>query len=126
MFFGFNFTFFPMFVMGYLGMPRRYQIYPPEFQLWHVLASAGAVILAIAYLLPMGYLAWSLVGGDGRRPSWGATGLEWQTTSPPPKENFPPPAGDRRGPLRLPPRGFRAARGGSHPLGTDPAMRPGS
>ena len=50
MFFGFNFTFFPQFILGYLGMPRRYQIYPPEFQVYHVLSSAGAVVLAAACL----------------------------------------------------------------------------
>ncbi len=89
MFFGFGFTFFPMFIMGFLGMPRRYHVYPPEFQVWHVLSSAGAVILAAAYLLPMGYLGWSLIRGRraGANP-WEATGLEWQTASPPPKENF--------------------------------------
>ncbi|MCK8787079.1 cbb3-type cytochrome c oxidase subunit I [Roseomonas sp. NAR14] len=89
MFFGFSFTFFPMFVMGFLGMPRRYASYPPEFQVWHVLASAGAVLLAAAYLLPMGYLAWSLVRGRraGDDP-WNATGLEWRTASPPPRDNF--------------------------------------
>ncbi|MFT8244734.1 cytochrome c oxidase subunit I [Roseomonas sp. BN140053] len=89
MFFGFSFTFFPMFIMGFLGMPRRYQIYPQEFQVWHVLSSAGAVLLAAAYLLPMGYLAWSLIWGR-RAPEdpWDATGLEWRTASPPPRDNF--------------------------------------
>ena len=99
MFFGFAFTFFPMFIMGYLGMPRRYQIYPAEFQVWHVMSSAGAVLLAAAYLLPMGYLAWSLVWGRraGDDP-WDATGLEWQTTSPPPRDNFRTPPVVRTGP----------------------------
>jgi cytochrome c oxidase subunit 1 len=70
-------------------MPRRYHVYPPEFQVWHVLSSAGAVILASAYLLPMGYLGWSLVWGKrASGNAWSATGLEWQTTSPPPTENF--------------------------------------
>jgi cytochrome c oxidase subunit 1 len=89
MFFGFNFTFFPQFVMGYLGMPRRYAHYPPEFQVYHVLSSAGAMILAVAYLLPLFYLFWSLRWGEraGNDP-WQATGLEWRTTSPPPKDNF--------------------------------------
>jgi cytochrome c oxidase subunit 1 len=89
MFFGFNFTFFPQFVAGYLGMPRRYHVYPPEFQVWNVLSSAGAGVLAAAYLLPLGYLIWSLIWG--RRAvgnPWDATGLEWRTTSPPPRENF--------------------------------------
>ncbi|MCQ8783989.1 cytochrome c oxidase subunit I [Mangrovibrevibacter kandeliae] len=89
MFFGFNFTFFPQFVMGYLGMNRRYHHYAPEFQIYHVASSMGAVILAAAYLLPMGYLTWSLFRGQKARANpWGATGLEWQTSSPPPKHNF--------------------------------------
>jgi len=105
MFFGFVFTFLPMFVMGYLGMPRRYHEYPPEFQVWHVLASSGAVILAFAYLQPMGYLAWSLVWGR-KAPAnpWGATGLEWQTSSPPPKENFRTPPVVRTGPYEYHPQ----------------------
>ena len=70
-------------------MPRRYHIYPPEFQVWNVLSSAGASILAVAYLLPLFYLGWSLFFGQ-RAPAnpWDATGLEWQTPSPPPKHNF--------------------------------------
>jgi cytochrome c oxidase subunit 1 len=88
-FVGFNLTFFPQFVLGYLGMPRRYHAYPPEFQLLNVLSSAGASILGAGYLLPMIYLAWSLRYGRivGSNP-WGAVGLEWTTTSPPPVENF--------------------------------------
>jgi cytochrome c oxidase subunit 1 len=89
MFFGFNFTFFPQFIVGYLGMPRRYHVYPPEFQVYNVLSSAGAFVLAAAYLLPPLYLTWSLIWGAraGRNP-WNATGLEWNTSSPPPRENF--------------------------------------
>lgn len=89
MFFGFNFTFFPQFIMGYAGMPRRYEIYPPQFQMYHVLSSAGAVVLAAAYLMPLFYLGWSLFHGAKAPPNpWRATGLEWRTSSPPPKENF--------------------------------------
>jgi cytochrome c oxidase subunit I len=88
-FLGFNLTFFPQFILGYLGMPRRYAAYPPEFQVLHVLSSAGASILAIGYLLPAIYFAWSLKYGPiaGANP-WGATGLEWKTSSPPPTHNF--------------------------------------
>ena len=50
---GFNLTFFPQFVMGYLGMPRRYHAYPGEFQIYHVLSTAGASILGVGYLLPL-------------------------------------------------------------------------
>ena len=89
MFFGFNFTFFPQFILGMMGMPRRYHSYPPEFQPWHVMSSTGAVVLAFAYLWPLGYLGWSLVNGE-RAPDnpHEATGLEWQTSSPPPTNNF--------------------------------------
>jgi cytochrome c oxidase subunit 1 len=89
-FIGFNLTFFPQFLAGYLGMPRRYHAYPPEFQVFNVLSSAGASILAIGYALPVFYLIWSLRYGAraGSNP-WGATGLEWTTPSPPPTENFP-------------------------------------
>ena len=70
-------------------MPRRYHEYPPEFQTLNVLSSAGAVILALGYLLPLAYLGWSLVRG-ARAPAnpYGATGLEWRTASPPPTHNF--------------------------------------
>lgn len=86
---GFVLTFFPQFILGYLGQPRRYQSYPPEFQILNVLSTAGASILAVGYLLPLGYLLWSLRYGEraGANP-WGATGLEWQTPSPPPRDNF--------------------------------------
>jgi len=88
-FVGFNLTFFPQFVVGYIGMPRRYHAYPPEFQVLNVMSTAGASILAFGYLIPMAYLIWSLRYGKraGENP-WDATGLEWQTPSPPPTENF--------------------------------------
>jgi cytochrome c oxidase subunit 1 len=89
MFFGFNLTFFPQFVMGYLGMPRRYHVYPPELQVYHVLSTAGAAVLGVAYFLPLFYLTWSLFyGRHASSNPWDAKGLEWQTSSPPPRENF--------------------------------------
>ncbi|MGN6698188.1 MAG: cytochrome c oxidase subunit I [Thermomicrobiales bacterium] len=88
-FLGFNLTFFPQFILGYLGMPRRYHSYPPEFQVLNVASTLGASVLAIGYFLPLGYLLWSLrYGAIAPANPWQATGLEWQTTSPPPKENF--------------------------------------
>ena len=86
---GFNLTFFPQFVLGYLGMPRRYFEYAPEFQVLNVMSTAGASILAVGYALPLIYLLLSL-----RKPAyavanpWEATGLEWQVPSPPPTHNF--------------------------------------
>src|SRR6266851_2085008 len=89
LFIGFNLTFFPQFILGYLGMPRRYHTYPPEFQVLNVLSTAGASILALGYLLPMIYLIWSMRYGAVAGPNpWPATGLEWQTASPPMTENF--------------------------------------
>jgi cytochrome c oxidase subunit 1 len=89
LFIGFNLTFFPQFVLGYLGMPRRYYVYPAEFQVLNVMSTAGASILGVGYLLPLLYLAWSLRYGPvvSANP-WQAVGLEWQVPSPPPTENF--------------------------------------
>jgi len=89
LFIGFNLTFFPQFILGYLGMPRRYHAYPPEFQVLNVLSTAGASILALGYLLPACYLLWSLKYGKvaGANP-WRAAGLEWQIQSPPLPDNF--------------------------------------
>src|ERR1022692_3726577 len=88
-FIGFNLTFFPQFILGYMGMPRRYHAYPPEFQILNVLSTAGATILAVGYLLPMVYFVWSMRYGKPAPPNpWNAAGLEWQTHSPPPTFNF--------------------------------------
>jgi cytochrome c oxidase subunit 1 len=88
-FVGFILAFLPQFVVGYLGMPRRYFQYPPEFQVLNVMSTAGASILGAGYLLPLAYLLGSLAYGKQAGPNpWGATGLEWQTPSPPPPENF--------------------------------------
>lgn len=86
---GFNLAFFPQFVLGYLGMNRRYHSYHEDFQVLNVFSTAGASILGVGYLLPLCYLLWSLRYSPraGANP-WDATGLEWQTTSPPPHENF--------------------------------------
>ncbi|MGI4854747.1 MAG: cytochrome c oxidase subunit I [Janthinobacterium lividum] len=88
-FVGFILTFFPQFIVGYLGMPRRYHAYPAEFQVLNVLSTAGATVLGVGYMLPLLYLGWSLKYGAiaGNNP-WQATGLEWQIQSPPLTENF--------------------------------------
>jgi cytochrome c oxidase subunit I len=88
-FFGFNLTFFPQFIMGYQGMPRRYHTYPDEFQVLNVLSTAGASILAVGYVLPLFYLLWSMRNAPTAGPNpFGASGLEWTIDSPPPVENF--------------------------------------
>lgn len=88
-FIGFILTFAPQFVIGYQGMPRRYHVYPPEFQVLNVMSTAGASILALGYALPLLYLPYSLARGPRASANpWSATGLEWQTPSPPPVHNF--------------------------------------
>jgi cytochrome c oxidase subunit 1 len=88
-FVGFNLTFFPQYLLGYAGMPRRYHTYPPEFQVLNLFSSSGAVLLAVGYLLPLGYFGWSMLYGKRAEANpWRATGLEWQTSSPPPVHNF--------------------------------------
>jgi cytochrome c oxidase subunit I len=86
---GFNLTFGPQFILGYMGMPRRYHAYPDEWQVLNVLSTAGASILGFGYLLPLCYFAWSLrYGAKAPANPWNAAGLEWETESPPPTENF--------------------------------------
>jgi len=88
-FIGFNLTFFPQFLLGYLGMPRRYHVYPPEFQVLNVISTGGAAVLGVAYVMPLIYLIYSMCyGKPAPNDPWNATGLEWTTPSPPPKHNF--------------------------------------
>ncbi len=88
-FVGFHLTFFPQFIAGYLGMPRRYHAYPPEFQVFNVLSTAGASILAVGYFVPAIYLIWSMrYGRRAEANPWNLPGLEWRIQSPPLTENF--------------------------------------
>jgi cytochrome c oxidase subunit I len=91
-FVGFNGTFFPQFLLGYLGMPRRYHAYPedPLWQVLNVMSTTGATILGLGYGLCLTYFVWSLFKG-ARAPQnpWGAKGLEWEkAASPPTTFNF--------------------------------------
>ncbi len=89
LFVGFNLTFFPQFILGYAGMPRRYATYPEHLQFLNILSSVGTLFLGIGYLFPFSYLLNSLFTGDPAPDNpWNANGLEWQTSSPPPKYNF--------------------------------------
>ncbi len=91
-FVGFNLTFFPQFLLGYMGMPRRYHVYPTDAPLWqvlHVMSTGGASILGLGLLIPGIYFLWSMrYGRFAPANPWPATGLEWRTPSPPPTENF--------------------------------------
>jgi cytochrome c oxidase subunit 1 len=90
-FVGFNLTFFPQFILGYMGMPRRYHSYPEEWAVLNVLSTAGSSVLGLGYLLPVIYLTWSLKYGKvvTERNPWGARGLEWELVDPvPDPHNF--------------------------------------
>jgi cytochrome c oxidase subunit 1 len=90
LFIGFNMAFFPQFILGYMGMPRRYHVYPEEFQLLNIISTSGLPLLGVGYFLPLCYLGWSAFFGKKAGPNpWNSPGLEWQTSSPPPSENFP-------------------------------------
>jgi cytochrome c oxidase subunit 1 len=88
-FVGFNLTFFPQFILGYLGMPRRYIFYPPEFQLLNILSTAGASILGMGYMLMFINMVASLfIGKKAPSNPWKAGGLEWTIPSPPTTHDF--------------------------------------
>lgn len=88
-FIGFNMTFFPQFILGFTGMPRRYASYPPEFQVLNIFSTPGASILAVGVIITAVNLGYSLFNGKivGDNP-WLLPGLEWRTTSPPPTETL--------------------------------------
>jgi len=94
-FVGFIVTFMPQFILGFLGMPRRYHLYyfaGAEFQPYHIMSTAGSSVLAVGLLMPALYLTWSLKYGEpASRNPFHAVGLEWTTQSPPPTENFDTP-----------------------------------
>jgi cytochrome c oxidase subunit 1 len=96
-FVGFNLTFFPQFLAGTHGMPRRYYTYDDKFHVYQALSSIGSLVLTIAFVTIFCYLLHSLFRGK-RAPAnpWGSATLEWQCSSPPPHDNFksPPPVGD--------------------------------
>lgn len=88
-FVGFNLTFFPQFILGYQGMPRRYASYPEELQVLNIFSTAGASVLGLGLVMPVVYLTHSLIWGkDAVANPWMLPGLEWRTSSPPPTENF--------------------------------------
>ena len=87
---GFNVTFFPQFILGARGMPRRYYAYLPEFQFLNQVSTVGSWFIGAGFFLTAGYLIHAMIKGP-KAPAnpWGALTLEWQTPSPPPHDNFP-------------------------------------
>lgn len=107
---GFNVTFFPQFIAGSLGMPRRYWDYLPEFAIYNQISTVGSFMLAIGFFITAFYLAWALKKGP-KAPAnpWDALGLEWQTASPPPHENFL-----EQPVVTAPPYDYRPSKGPAH------------
>jgi cytochrome c oxidase subunit 1 len=89
LFVGFNMLYFSMFVLGWMGMPRRYYDYLPEFNAPNLVSTIGSWVLAMGLFIMFYNLIRSLFAGEkaGDNP-WGGATLEWQTSSPPPTENF--------------------------------------
>jgi cytochrome c oxidase subunit 1 len=86
---GFNLTFFPQFILGSQGMPRRYFNYLPQFTDLNRLSSFGAFTIGIGFVWMAIYLAWALKkGAKASGNPWESMTLEWQSPSPPPLENF--------------------------------------
>ncbi len=102
-FIGFNLTYFPLFLAGMHGMPRRYADYLPEFTIYHRLSTIGSWIMVSAILLMVGNLVAALFTGR-RAPinPWGGATLEWQAPTPPPVLNFASPPDLSRGPYEYP------------------------
>ena len=89
-FLGFNTLYFPLFIAGYLGQPRRVADYLPEYEIWHKISTVGSWIMVTGILIMFANLAWSLFMGK-RAPAnpWRAATLEWTVPSPPPEFQFP-------------------------------------
>ena len=88
-FLGFNITFFPQFILGAMGMPRRYFDYLPEFEPLNQISTIGAWTIGVGFLIGLAVIIHALLAGEpaGKNP-WGAKTLEWTTASPPPHDNF--------------------------------------
>ncbi|HEX3034050.1 MAG TPA: cbb3-type cytochrome c oxidase subunit I, partial [Thermodesulfobacteriota bacterium] len=88
-FIGFNVTFFPQFILGTLGMPRRYADYPPQYESLHQLSTFGSWVLAIGMFIMFVNLMNGLFNGEkAPKNPYNSLSLEWQVPSPPPHENF--------------------------------------
>ncbi|HQJ46579.1 MAG TPA: cbb3-type cytochrome c oxidase subunit I, partial [Ignavibacteriaceae bacterium] len=89
-FVGFNLLYFPMFIMGWLGMPRRYYDYLPEFHIYHLLSTIGSWILILGILIMFTNFIVALIRGKKitEKNIWGGETLEWTIDTPPIHENF--------------------------------------
>jgi len=89
LFIGFNILYFPLFVLGWMGMPRRYYDYLPQYHTGHLISTIGSWIVAVALIIIFYNLIRGLLKGEKAPDNpWGGKTLEWQISSPPPEENF--------------------------------------
>ncbi len=90
LFVGFNTLYFPMFIMGWMGMPRRYYDYLPEYHIYHLISTIGSWILITGLIIMFTNLIRSFKNGKliTEQNIWGGETLEWQVPTPPPLENF--------------------------------------
>jgi cytochrome c oxidase subunit 1 len=90
LFFGFNLTFIPQFILGMEGMPRRYYDYPAQYQTLHTISTIGAYLNGFGYTFALINLLWTAKFGKVKAPRnpYNSVSLEWQTQSPPVHENF--------------------------------------
>ena len=88
-FVAFNMLYFPKFILGYMGMPRRYYDYLPQFANLQLISTIGSWLMAIALSIIIGNIVYSIFKGK-KSPAnpWGGVTLEWHISSPPPLENF--------------------------------------
>ena len=88
-FVAFNLTFFPMFIVGSRGMPRRYYEYIASYETLNQIATVGAITLGVSLFITLGYLVWGAFWGQpASKNPWNAMSLEWKTESPPIEHNF--------------------------------------
>src|SRR5207249_4838200 len=109
-FVGFNLIFIPQFIMGSLGMPRRYYTYLPQYQTMHMLSTFGSWVIGLGLFMTAAYLLASLrKPADAPDNPWGGTTLEWQSSSPPVFHNF-----DKDPVLEHSPYDYRPVKVGAH------------
>lgn len=89
LFVGFNILYFPQFIIGYQGMPRRYFDYLPQFQWGQIISLVGGIILFAGLIIMVTTLVrGARKGAPATANPWNGSTLEWTIPSPPPLENF--------------------------------------
>lgn len=88
-FIGFNVTFFPQFILGAMGMPRRYFDYLPAYTNLNQISTVGSWLIGGGFVVALVVIIQSLMNGEKAPDNpWKAKTLEWQIPSPPPHHNF--------------------------------------